>query len=241
MTLIFSWVYTRFSPKDKQKTNFFGLQRFPIVSLRRGEIKDIQLVATWFIPFMYFLRHQIFGPLSEISKIRTHIYTSAIFFPNVERFLVWHFSLSFVLWKMSQFRYPSLVKCDLESKSSADIDHSPKHSFLACMCAKSLQSCLILWNPMHYSLPAPLSMGFSREEYWSGLPFPSPADLPKPGMESALLYHRRSPAWQANNWATREACKGSTVNKLFMWWCLFALDPQEKKVHWAMNDGYGLP
>ena len=52
-----------------------------------------------------------------------------------------------------------------------------------CMCAKPLQSFLILYNPMDYSLPAPLSMGFSRQEYWSGLPFPSPEDLPKPGME----------------------------------------------------------
>ena len=30
---------------------------------------------------------------------------------------------------------------------------------------------------------APLSMGFSRQEYWSGLPFPSPEDLPDPGIE----------------------------------------------------------
>ena len=30
---------------------------------------------------------------------------------------------------------------------------------------------------------APLSMGFSRQEYWSGLPFPSPADLPDPGIK----------------------------------------------------------
>ena len=30
---------------------------------------------------------------------------------------------------------------------------------------------------------APLSMGFSRQEYWSGLPFPSPGDLPNPGIE----------------------------------------------------------
>ena len=30
---------------------------------------------------------------------------------------------------------------------------------------------------------APLSMGFSRQEYWSGLPSPSPGDLPDPGME----------------------------------------------------------
>ena len=39
---------------------------------------------------------------------------------------------------------------------------------------------------------APLSMGFSRQEYWSGLPFPSPGDLPDPGIEP------RSPALQAD-------------------------------------------
>ena len=39
---------------------------------------------------------------------------------------------------------------------------------------------------------ASLSMGFSRQEYWSGLPFPSPADLPDPGIEP------RSPALQTD-------------------------------------------
>ena len=34
---------------------------------------------------------------------------------------------------------------------------------------------------------APLSMGFSRQEYWSGLPFPSPGDLPDPGIEPVSL------------------------------------------------------
>ena len=34
---------------------------------------------------------------------------------------------------------------------------------------------------------APLSMGFSRQEYWSGLPFPSPGDLPNPGIEPGSL------------------------------------------------------
>ncbi|ELR53454.1 hypothetical protein M91_07156, partial [Bos mutus] len=34
---------------------------------------------------------------------------------------------------------------------------------------------------------APLSMGFSRQEYWSGLPFPSPGDLPDPGIEPGSL------------------------------------------------------
>ena len=40
---------------------------------------------------------------------------------------------------------------------------------------------------------APQSMGFSRQEYWSGLPFPSPGDLPDPGMKP------RSPELQADS------------------------------------------
>ena len=52
-----------------------------------------------------------------------------------------------------------------------------------CMHAKSLQSCLTLCDPMDYSLQAPLSMGFSRQEHCSGLPCPSPGDLPDPGNE----------------------------------------------------------
>ena len=40
-----------------------------------------------------------------------------------------------------------------------------------------------LWTPWTVAHQTPLSMGFSRQEYWSGLPFPSPGDLPNPGME----------------------------------------------------------
>ena len=40
-----------------------------------------------------------------------------------------------------------------------------------------------LWPPWTVAHQAPQSMGFSRQEYWSGLPFPSPGDLPDPGTE----------------------------------------------------------
>ena len=40
------------------------------------------------------------------------------------------------------------------------------------------------WTVAHQ---APLSLGFSRQEYWSGLPFPPPEDLPDPGIEAASL------------------------------------------------------
>ena len=42
-------------------------------------------------------------------------------------------------------------------------------------------------TPWRLACQAPLSMGFSRQEYWSGLPFPSPGDLPDPGIEPVSL------------------------------------------------------
>ena len=62
-------------------------------------------------------------------------------------------------------------------------------SLLSCL---SLSSCLTLCDPMDCSHQAPLSMGFSRQESWSGLPFHSPGDLPDPGIEP------RSPTLQAD-------------------------------------------
>ena len=42
-------------------------------------------------------------------------------------------------------------------------------------------------TPWTVARQAPLPMGFSRQEYWSGLPFPSPGDLPNPGITPASL------------------------------------------------------
>ena len=51
--------------------------------------------------------------------------------------------------------------------------------------------CPTLEIPWTVGHQAPLSLGFSKQEYWSGLPFPSPGDLPDPGIEP------ESPALQA--------------------------------------------
>ena len=54
-------------------------------------------------------------------------------------------------------------------------------------------SCLTLATPWTVTCQAPLSMEFSGQEYWSELPFPSPGDLPDPGIKP------RSPALQADS------------------------------------------
>ena len=51
------------------------------------------------------------------------------------------------------------------------------------MHAQSLCRVQLSATPWTVAHQAPLSMGFSRQDYWSGLPFPSPGDLPDPGIE----------------------------------------------------------
>ena len=68
-----------------------------------------------------------------------------------------------------------------------------------CMCVRMrarvcAQLCLTLATPWTVVCQAPLSMGFSRQKYWSGLPFPPPGNLPSPEIESMSL---ESPALQA--------------------------------------------
>ena len=52
-----------------------------------------------------------------------------------------------------------------------------------CMKVKSLSCVRLFATPWTVADQASLSMGFSRQGYWSGLPFPSPRDLPNPGIE----------------------------------------------------------
>ena len=67
---------------------------------------------------------------------------------------------------------------------------------LVCMCVQLL-SCVRLFASLWTAArQAPLSMGFSRQEYWSGLLFPSPGDLANPGIEPA------SPAWAGRFFTT---------------------------------------
>ena len=62
------------------------------------------------------------------------------------------------------------------AKSQTRLSEWTELNWLSIMHAKSLQSCLTLCDPMDSSPQAPLSTGFSRQEDWSRLPFPSPKE-----------------------------------------------------------------
>ena len=69
-----------------------------------------------------------------------------------------------------------------------------------CMCAKSLQSCPTLCDPVDCRCQASLSTGFYRQEYWSGLPFSSPWIFP---IQRSNL-HLMSPALAGRFFTTRD-------------------------------------
>ena len=77
---------------------------------------------------------------------------------------------------------------------------------------KSLSRVRLFVTPWTVAHQAPPSMGFSRQEYWSGLPFPSPGDLPDPGIKP------RSPTLQAGALASEPSGKpnGYTVSLYFL-------------------------
>ena len=111
------------------------------------------------------------------------------------------------------------------------------------MLAKSLhkvQFFVTLWTAAHHT---PLSVEFSRQEYWSGLPFSSPGDLPHPGIEprslalwvdSLPLSHQGSPV----------ICLGHNLfNQLPYWWtcrflsfCLVVFI----WLHWVLVVAFGI-
>ena len=93
--------------------------------------------------------------------------------------------------------------CTIRVYNTAETPLKQHLTFVKVKRIRSVRLFVTAWTVAHQ---APPSTGFSRQEYWSGLPFPSPRDLPNPGIEP------RSPAFQAD--ALLEFPKVLTLPKL---------------------------
>ena len=92
---------------------------------------------------------------------------------------------------------------------------------------KSLSHVWLFVTPCAVACQAAQSMGFSRQEYWSGLPFPSPGDLPDPGIEpgspmlqadSLLSETPGNPIWKY--WPFTEY---RSIRMLYLWFLNFSI------------------
>ena len=105
---------------------------------------------------------------SHLASICSNLYQSEL--------LIWTRHFIFLYLWSSKLSYEVLPRAAIRSSGGGGL------------VAKSCPTLTTLWTVAHQ---APLSMGFSRPEYWSGLPFPTPGDLPNPGVEPGLLHCRQ--------------------------------------------------
>ena len=102
---------------------------------------------------------------------------------------------------------------------TTDIDKHCESRLLDLSCgglvAKSWQTLVTPWT---VARQAPLSMGFSRQEYWSGLPCPPPGDLPDLGIEPASLDVLCIDRWilgTSTTWGAQVVSPGVKISKCF--------------------------
>ena len=108
------------------------------------------------------------------------------------------------------------------SRSHPNCQGQIENSSCVCVCVRALSQFSPVWlfvTPWTEALQAPPSMGFSRQEYWSGLPFPSPGDLPDSGIEPEAP---TCPALQVDfyhwtTWSLRTLCCPSSVMLDSLW------------------------
>ena len=90
----------------------------------------------------------------------------------------------FLVQQASASRNPvTSVTSIVTHKESQVLDVLQKLNFKLCVHSPLLNRVQLFVTPWTLAHQVPLSMGFPRQEYWSGLPFPPPGDLPDPGIK----------------------------------------------------------
>ena len=97
------------------------------------------------------------------------------------------------------------------------------------MCVCTLSHVWLFVTPWTVACQAPLSMGFSRQEYWNGLPFPPPGNFPDPGIETTSP---ASPALAGRFFTT--APPGKPITDIRLMIIIYLWD------NWVCFDGFGV-
>ena len=96
-----------------------------------------------------------------------------------------------------------------DSTSNQSLQVKTRHEFVHAIGFSCVWLFATLWT---IAYQAPLSMGFSRQEYWSGLSCPPPGDLPYPGIEPTSL---KSPALACRFFTTSTTWEAQTLGRIF--------------------------
>ena len=193
-----------FSISVSAKTDFMCLKNCCII-FHRMHYEIITLLVE--IHGCFSLKKKLFHKILQGTVLYLHPCTHvAISLGSVPR--------SGIVGSIDKCSFNGLAKCLI--KRQCNVDSWPEISLKGRVAyvswlhqyisewVKSLSRVRLFATPWTVAYQAPPSMGFSRQEYWSGLPFPSPGDLPDPGIKP------RSPAFQAN--ALTSELPGKPIN-----------------------------
>ena len=138
-------------------------------------------------------------PNSQDLWVWTHLETG-VFADVIKLGILRHDHLEFSVWVLNPIK--SVLIRDIERRDTKGEEKAMwRWQSILESCFQSFSHVQLFCDPMDQT---PLSMGFPRQEYWSGLPFPFPEDLPDPGIEpsspalqvdSLLLSHQVSPRY----------------------------------------------
>ena len=97
---------------------------------------------------------------------------------QVLRYFIFSWGNLYFCYFMLVYNWLTVLSCVVSSVQQSDSDIHIEKKKLSCFSGVWIFA--TLWT---VACQAPQSMGFSRQEHWNGLPFPSPGDLPDPGTE----------------------------------------------------------
>ena len=176
-----------------------------ILTYRPGRVTDLEIQKSW--SFSLSLYPSIHQPIQASILLSV-----CLIFPSICLCTLW-FSL---LVELSIRGFLILLLNNSEPLNDFHLDSFPLSVCLGILTfvrlsevkwseMKSLSPVRLFVSPWTVAHQAPLSMGFSRQEYWSGLPFPSAGYLPDPGIEP------RSSALQADTLPSEPPGKSGTL------------------------------
>ena len=153
---------------------------------------------------MSILPIDLLSPSSETMDRSAYYWQYIVFFEGMRvKWVLWEWRREGFLLKWKEIRERHLEK----SSPAWKILKSAHQGRTCSTCVLSHSECPTLCDPVTAARQPPLSMGFSKQEYWSGLPFPIPGDLPNPGIKPMSLsspalaggFFTTSATWEAWN------------------------------------------
>ena len=140
----------------------------------------------WFYLIIVSFKWADIGVILIWVSIQSNLFAS--YLPACLKYIAWADAYSNPVKKVLSLSFPCVW---MRLQSLSDWLRIIRFVIKVKVKVKLLSRVRLFVTPWTVAYQATLSMGFSRQEYWNGLPFPSPGDLPDPGIESGVPHCRQ--------------------------------------------------